>query len=178
MGRAAYSLALRRLLPIAFFLGGGGRILPVLSTAKEVGRKHYHRSTASSLSSLHSTLRWDWSSCSHCLCMMHDMITRTIKNIITLQVKYRYNVYFPLLILVLSPSCLCVCVVFQVFGFDVPEKLGDVPAKVLNPRDAWSDKSAYDETQNKLAGMFKNNFTKFVKVCPAWIHTYSVGQSN
>lgn len=50
------------------------------------------------------------------------------------------------------------------FGFEVPAELSGVPAKVLNPRDAWSDKKLYDETREKLAGMFKNNFTKFVKV--------------
>lgn len=52
----------------------------------------------------------------------------------------------------------------QVFGFDVPAELPGVPAKVLNPRDAWSDKADYDATRTKLADMFKNNFIKFVKV--------------
>ena len=52
----------------------------------------------------------------------------------------------------------------QVFGFDVPVELPGVPAKVLSPREAWSDKDSYDATRAKLAGMFKDNFTKFVKV--------------
>lgn len=52
----------------------------------------------------------------------------------------------------------------QVFGFEVPADLPGVPSKVLNPRDAWSDKESYDSTRTKLAGMFKDNFTKFVKV--------------
>lgn len=52
----------------------------------------------------------------------------------------------------------------QVFGFEVPAELPGVPAKVLNPREAWSDKKGYDATRTKLAGMFKENFTKFVKV--------------
>lgn len=39
-----------------------------------------------------------------------------------------------------------------------------MPAKVLSPREAWSDKEDYDATRIKLAGMFKDNFTKFVKV--------------
>ena len=52
----------------------------------------------------------------------------------------------------------------QVFGFEVPAELPGVPSKVLNPRDAWSDKESYDTTRPKLAGMFKDNFTKFVKV--------------
>ncbi|CAN0063027.1 unnamed protein product [Ectocarpus sp. 4 AP-2014] len=50
-----------------------------------------------------------------------------------------------------------------VFGFEVPAELPGVPAKVLNPREAWSDKEGYDATRTKLAGMFKDNFTKFVK---------------
>lgn len=50
------------------------------------------------------------------------------------------------------------------FGFEVPAELPGVPAKVLNPREAWSDKDGYDATRTKLAGMFKDNFTKFVKV--------------
>ncbi|CAN0439925.1 unnamed protein product, partial [Hapterophycus canaliculatus] len=51
----------------------------------------------------------------------------------------------------------------QVFGFEVPTELPGVPTKVLNPRDAWSDKDGYDATRTRLAGMFKDNFTKFVK---------------
>lgn len=57
-----------------------------------------------------------------------------------------------------------VAAVVQVFGFEVPAELPGVPAKVLNPREAWSDKRGYDATRTKLAGMFKDNFTKFVKV--------------
>nr|AIT70089.1 phosphoenolpyruvate carboxykinase [Sargassum horneri] len=50
-----------------------------------------------------------------------------------------------------------------VFGFEVPQELPNVPSKVLNPREAWSDKASYDATRTKLGDMFKNNFTKFVK---------------
>ncbi|KAI9917885.1 hypothetical protein PsorP6_012531 [Peronosclerospora sorghi] len=48
------------------------------------------------------------------------------------------------------------------FGFQVPTKLGDIPEHVLNPREAWSDKAAYDATAKKLAHMFKANFQKYV----------------
>uniref|UniRef100_K3XBX7 phosphoenolpyruvate carboxykinase (ATP) n=1 Tax=Globisporangium ultimum (strain ATCC 200006 / CBS 805.95 / DAOM BR144) TaxID=431595 RepID=K3XBX7_GLOUD len=48
------------------------------------------------------------------------------------------------------------------FGFSVPKALGSVPQSVLNPREAWSDKAAYDATAKKLAGMFQKNFTKYV----------------
>ncbi|TDH70351.1 hypothetical protein CCR75_002899 [Bremia lactucae] len=49
-----------------------------------------------------------------------------------------------------------------IFGFDVPTKLGDIAANVLNPREAWSDKAAYDATAIKLAGMFQQNFQNYV----------------
>lgn len=57
-----------------------------------------------------------------------------------------------------------VYVPLQVFGFEVPAELPRVPSEVLNPREAWSDKAGYDATRIKLAGMFKDNYTKFVKV--------------
>jgi ATP-dependent phosphoenolpyruvate carboxykinase len=48
------------------------------------------------------------------------------------------------------------------FGFEVPKTLGSVPANVLNPRDAWTDKAAFDAAATKLAGMFQKNFVKYV----------------
>lgn len=48
------------------------------------------------------------------------------------------------------------------FGFSVPQALGDIPAAVLNPRQSWADKTKYDETAKKLAGMFKTNYAKYV----------------
>ena len=47
------------------------------------------------------------------------------------------------------------------FGFQVPTELPGVPANVCNPRDAWSDKDAYDAQATKLAEMFKENFVKY-----------------
>lgn len=49
-----------------------------------------------------------------------------------------------------------------IFGFAVPKTLGNVPANVLNPRDAWADKNAYDVTAKKLAKMFQDNFEKYI----------------
>jgi ATP-dependent phosphoenolpyruvate carboxykinase len=49
------------------------------------------------------------------------------------------------------------------FGFEVPTELHGVPTELLNPRENWPDKAKYDAAANKLVGMFKENFTKFVQ---------------
>jgi phosphoenolpyruvate carboxykinase (ATP) len=36
-----------------------------------------------------------------------------------------------------------------------------VPSELLNPREAWSDKAAYDIQAIKLAEAFNKNFEKF-----------------
>lgn len=46
-----------------------------------------------------------------------------------------------------------------VFGFEVPVALDGVDSKILNPRSTWEDQSAYDAEAEKLATMFKNNFS-------------------
>src|SRR5579862_1069636 len=45
-----------------------------------------------------------------------------------------------------------------VFGLAVPKAVAGVPDSVLRPRDAWTDKAAYDAAATKLAGMFRSNF--------------------
>jgi len=46
----------------------------------------------------------------------------------------------------------------EVFNVDVPQSCTNVPAELMNPRDTWEDKAAYDAQANKLAKMFADNF--------------------
>ncbi len=46
----------------------------------------------------------------------------------------------------------------EVFNLDVPQSCPGVPSEIMNPRDTWADKKAYDETAARLAGMFRDNF--------------------
>jgi len=49
----------------------------------------------------------------------------------------------------------------DIFGFAMPKTLGSVDPNVLNPRNAWEDKDAYDSSARKLSDMFKENFKKY-----------------
>lgn len=48
-----------------------------------------------------------------------------------------------------------------IFGVHVPIRCPDVPDEVLNPRNTWEDKEAYDRQGRELAGMFHNHFKAF-----------------
>ena len=47
------------------------------------------------------------------------------------------------------------------FGLSIPTSCPDVPKELLNPRNAWKDKTAYDAQAALLAKKFQDNFARF-----------------
>jgi len=47
------------------------------------------------------------------------------------------------------------------FGFDIPTECPDVPSEILMPKNTWENKDAFNQMQEKLTGLFKENFKKF-----------------
>jgi phosphoenolpyruvate carboxykinase (ATP) len=47
------------------------------------------------------------------------------------------------------------------FGLSIPEQVPGVPTEVLDPREAWSDKAAYDRMAKELVARFEKNFSAF-----------------
>lgn len=50
-----------------------------------------------------------------------------------------------------------------IFGLSIPGKIPGVPSEILNPRNTWSNKEAYDKKASQLAAMFTKNFEQFDK---------------
>ncbi|MFK7935961.1 MAG: phosphoenolpyruvate carboxykinase (ATP) [Saprospiraceae bacterium] len=48
-----------------------------------------------------------------------------------------------------------------IFGLHMPETCPNVPQELLNPKETWTNKTAYDKKANELAESFNDNFTKF-----------------
>jgi len=53
------------------------------------------------------------------------------------------------------------CVKHPVFGLEMPTAVPGVPAEVLDPRNTWKDKAAYDAKATELAQKFRANDQKF-----------------
>jgi phosphoenolpyruvate carboxykinase (ATP) len=47
------------------------------------------------------------------------------------------------------------------FGLSIPTSCPDVPSELLNPRNMWKDKAAYDKAAAELAEKFAKNIEKF-----------------
>jgi phosphoenolpyruvate carboxykinase (ATP) len=45
-----------------------------------------------------------------------------------------------------------------IFDLAMPKSCPGVPSDILNPKDTWADKSAFDDTANNLASQFVKNF--------------------
>ncbi len=48
----------------------------------------------------------------------------------------------------------------EIFGVDVPRECMGVPSQLLDPRQTWDDKDAYDKQAKHLAQLFQENFEK------------------
>ena len=48
-----------------------------------------------------------------------------------------------------------------IFRVLVNESVPEVENNILNPRNTWDDKDAYDSKAKELVELFKNNFVKY-----------------
>jgi phosphoenolpyruvate carboxykinase (ATP) len=53
-----------------------------------------------------------------------------------------------------------------IFNILVPESVPGVPDSMLDPKNTWSDREAYDQQAKKLAGLFVKNFTRYPEAAP------------
>ncbi len=49
----------------------------------------------------------------------------------------------------------------EIFGFEVPTECAGVPSEIMQPKNTWADKAAFDATAKKLAKLFTDNFEQF-----------------
>ena len=52
-----------------------------------------------------------------------------------------------------------------IFGVQVPTSCPGVPKKILDPRNTWKDKDAYDKKAGHLAKLFVENFGEYADQC-------------
>jgi len=51
--------------------------------------------------------------------------------------------------------------ILPIFNLSIPKNCPEVPSNILNPRQSWQDKDAYDAQLKKLAFEFKKNMNSF-----------------
>ena len=61
------------------------------------------------------------------------------------------------------------------FGFEVPVSVPGVDATLLNPRDTWADKAAFDAQASKLVKMFSDNFAQYVPYIDEDVKAAAIG---
>ncbi|WP_395543136.1 phosphoenolpyruvate carboxykinase [Neotabrizicola sp. sgz301269] len=61
------------------------------------------------------------------------------------------------------------------FGFEVPVAVKGVDAALLNPRDTWADKAAFDAQAKKLVDMFSKNFAQYVPYIDEDVKAAAIG---
>lgn len=49
----------------------------------------------------------------------------------------------------------------EIFGVAIPSSCPNVPDEILDPKNTWADKAAYDKQATKLAKQFNDNFEKY-----------------
>jgi phosphoenolpyruvate carboxykinase (ATP) len=63
----------------------------------------------------------------------------------------------------------------SIFGLEIPLECPEVPAEVLNPRNTWKDKSAYDNKARELVAKFADNFKQFENDVPESVRNAGMG---
>jgi len=61
------------------------------------------------------------------------------------------------------------------FGFDVPVAVPGVDTTLLDPRQTWADKDAYDAQAQKLVDMFADNFAQYVPYIDEDVRAAAIG---
>jgi len=47
------------------------------------------------------------------------------------------------------------------FNLHIPLQVHGIDDRILNPRETWNDKAAFDRNTRELIGLFRDNFTRF-----------------
>jgi hypothetical protein len=53
----------------------------------------------------------------------------------------------------------------DLFNLQYPKAVKGVPDELLNPKAGWKDPEAFDQSLEKLAGLFKENFIEYADKC-------------